>query len=108
MGFKEMSGGMVQTCFWNFDALFTAQDHPVRDIHDTFLLGNLQKGACLMRGLFEGQRTHENGGDTGSRGWEYSWDKEVSRQNCMRTHTTCLSARTIAGLKSSDVPAKFF
>ena len=37
MGFKEMSGNYCQTGFWNFDALFTAQDHPVREMQDTFL-----------------------------------------------------------------------
>jgi phenylalanyl-tRNA synthetase alpha chain len=109
MGFKEMSGGMVQTSFWNFDALFTAQDHPVREIHDTFFIGGPAKGSLPDEKLVSRvKRTHENGGDTGSKGWEYRWDKEVARQNCMRTHTTCLSARTIAGLKPGDIPGKFF
>ena len=44
MGFKEMTGPMVQTSFWNFDALFTAQDHPVRDLQDTFYIKNPAKG----------------------------------------------------------------
>ncbi|MBM3309758.1 MAG: hypothetical protein FJY77_05820, partial [Candidatus Altiarchaeales archaeon] len=36
MGFKEIRGPLVESSFWNFDALFTAQDHPARDLHDTF------------------------------------------------------------------------
>ena len=38
MGFKEMKGNMLQSSFWNFDALFTAQDHPVREMQDTFFI----------------------------------------------------------------------
>ena len=38
MGFKEMKGNYIQTSFWNFDALFTAQDHPVREMQDTFFI----------------------------------------------------------------------
>ena len=40
MGFKEMSGNMTVSGFWNFDALFTAQDHPVREMQDTFFIKN--------------------------------------------------------------------
>jgi len=41
LGFKEMSGNMVQQSFWNFDALFTAQDHPVREMQDTFFIKSI-------------------------------------------------------------------
>jgi Phenylalanyl-tRNA synthetase alpha subunit len=30
MGFQEVSGGLLQISFWNFDALYTPQDHPAR------------------------------------------------------------------------------
>ena len=36
MGFQEMTGDMIQSSFWVFDGLFTAQDHPVRELQDTF------------------------------------------------------------------------
>ena len=42
LGFEEMQGKMTQTSFWNFDALFTAQDHPVRDLHDTFYIKDVE------------------------------------------------------------------
>jgi len=42
MGFKEMTGEMIQSSFWNFDALFTAQDHPVREMQDTFFIDKNQ------------------------------------------------------------------
>ncbi|GAG46178.1 unnamed protein product, partial [marine sediment metagenome] len=31
MGFKEMTGPIVEVSFWNFDALYQPQDHPARD-----------------------------------------------------------------------------
>jgi len=40
MGFEEISGDFVESAFWNFDALFQPQDHPARDMHDTFYLKN--------------------------------------------------------------------
>ncbi len=47
MGFKEMKGTIINSSFWNFDALFTAQDHPVRDLQDTFYLKNKGKLPAL-------------------------------------------------------------
>ena len=42
MGFTEMTGKLVDSSFWNFDVLFTSQDHPVRDIHDTFFIKGIK------------------------------------------------------------------
>ncbi len=109
MGFTEMTGRLVQTGFWNFDALFTAQDHPVRDIHDTFFIKHPAKGKLPSKELVERvQRTHENGWTTGSKGWNYRWDSEEAKLNVMRTHTTSLSARTLAALKPDEIPGKYF
>ena len=44
MGFKEMTGPIVESSFWVFDALFTAQDHPVREMQDTFFIKNQKYG----------------------------------------------------------------
>ncbi|EZG67417.1 phenylalanyl-tRNA synthetase alpha subunit [Gregarina niphandrodes] len=39
MNFEEMdTRRWVESSFWNFDALFQPQTHPVRDAHDTFFL----------------------------------------------------------------------
>lgn len=109
MGFKEMTGTMVQTSFWNFDSLFTAQDHPVRDLQDTFFIKNPKHGKLPSKELVETvKKTHENGWTTGSIGWQYKWSEEESRKNVLRTHTTCLSAHTLAKLKKEELPAKFF
>jgi len=40
MGFEEADGPLVESSFWNFDALFQPQDHPCRDLADTFYLEN--------------------------------------------------------------------
>ena len=41
-------------------------------------------------------------------GWKYKWDPEVAMKSVLRTHTTVLSARTIANLKEKDLPVKYF
>ncbi|MBL7148127.1 MAG: phenylalanine--tRNA ligase subunit alpha [Nanoarchaeota archaeon] len=107
MGFKEMKGTIINSSFWNFDALFTAQDHPVRDLQDTFYLKN--KGKLPEQKLVNKVKAvHENGGDTKSKGWDYKWDPEEAKKLVLRTHTTVLSAQTLAKLKKEDLPAKFF
>ncbi len=109
MGFKEMEGPIIQTSFWNLDVLFVPQDHPARSMQDTFFIDNPSQGTLPDNALAEAVKAvHENGGTTGSKGWQYRWSREVASQNMLRTHTTCLSARTIATLKKSDLPAKFF
>ena len=107
MGFQEMKGSKMQTSFWNFDALFTAQDHPVREMQDTFFIKNPEKGKLPENSLVERiKKVHEDGGNTGSLGWKYNWNSEDGKKNVLRTHTTALSAKTIAGLKL--MPGKYF
>ncbi len=104
MGFEEMEGPIINTSFWNFDALFTPQDHPARDLQDSIFLNRKVdiEDKELMRKIKE---MHENGGKI-SKGWQYKWDEEKARKLVMRTHTTVLSARTLAELK--DKKGKFF
>ena len=106
MGFKEMSGDLIQSSFWNFDALFTAQDHPVREIHDTFFIDS--KAELPDKKIVEAVKKSHEKGVAGSKGWNYSWDEEEAKRLCLRTHTTCLSAQTLAKLKKENLPAKFF
>jgi len=106
MGFREMTGNLIQSSFWNFDALFTAQDHPVREMQDTFFINKKAElpDKKIVRAVKE---AHEKGVDK-SRGWQYSWDEEEAKKLVLRTHTTCLSANTLANLEKKDIPAKFF
>ena len=109
LGFKEMTGDYLELSFWNFDALFQPQDHPARDLADTFYLKTPYKGRLPEGEIVERVRqTHENGWTTGSTGWQYKWDPEVSARNCLRTHTTSLSVNQIAKLTPDDLPGKFF
>jgi phenylalanyl-tRNA synthetase alpha chain len=109
LGFKEMTGDYLELNFWNFDALFQPQDHPARDLADTFYLKTPYKGRLPEGEIVENVRqTHENGWTTGSTGWQYKWDPEVSARNCLRTHTTSLSVKQIAKLTPEDLPGKFF
>ena len=110
MGFQEMRGDMVQTSFWNFDALFTPQDHPVREMQDTYFIGGeAEKGKLPPPDMVKKiQQVHENGGKTGSTGWQYKWDEEEAKRNVLRTHTTVLTAQKLAQLKEKDLPIKLF
>ena len=84
MGFTEIKGQVVQSSFWNFDALFQPQDHPAREMQDTFYLD----GKAEIPDYSRIKEMHECGGDTGSCGWGGHWSPEIARQEVLRTHTT--------------------
>lgn len=106
MGFKEMTGDILVSSFWNFDALFTAQDHPVREMQDTFFID--KKGELPDKKIVaQVKKAHEEGVD-GSKGWKYKWNEEEAKRMVIRTHTTCLSSQTLSKLKENELPAKFF
>ena len=105
MGFKEMKGNYVQSAFWDLDALFVPQDHPAREMQDTFYLNGEAKLPELWKKIKE---VHENGADTGSTGWKYEFSEEETKKILLRTHTTVLSAQVLSRLKKEDLPAKFF
>jgi len=116
MGFQEMSGDLVDTGFWVFDTLFTAQDHPVRDMQDTFFLkdksGKLPqpKDKKARDIVAQVKKAHEGSVD-GSKGWQYTWDEEDAKKVLLRPHTTCLSARKLMEIGEDlkkGVPAKYF
>jgi phenylalanyl-tRNA synthetase alpha chain len=98
MGFTEVVSPMVESSFWNFDALFQPQDHPARDMQDTFYMDEpssvpLPADTQLVERV---RRAHEDGGDTGSEGWGYKWSAERARQVVLRTHTTASTIRALA------------
>lgn len=107
MGFKEMTGNKTVSSFWNFDALFTAQDHPVREMHDTFFIKGLKAKLPNKELVARVKKAHEEG-VAGSKGWGYKWDEEAAKKVLIRTHTTAMSSQTISQLKKEDMPAKFF
>ncbi|MDY6773677.1 MAG: phenylalanine--tRNA ligase subunit alpha [Candidatus Nanohaloarchaea archaeon] len=110
MGFKEMNGPLVVPSLLNFDALYTPQDHPARELHDTFFMEDPEKSDLGNYGSSVDwiKQTHEDGWETGSEGWKYSWNPEEARKNVLRTHTTSVSAQKLWELDEDDLPAKFF
>jgi phenylalanyl-tRNA synthetase alpha chain len=94
IGFEEIAGNFVESSFWNMDVLFIPQDHPAREMQDTLYCDTpseipiddmilLQKVAAI----------HENGGDTSSKGWNYSFSKDEGKRALLRTHTTINTIR---------------
>ena len=100
LGFHEMDGGIVESSFWNFDSLFQPQDHPAREMADTFYLKGempLPEDRELVGRV---KSAHEEG-------WKYKWDPKEAMKRVLRTHTTALSARHVAGIKDGK-PRKYF
>jgi len=106
MGFEEMEGPKVVSSFWNFDALFTAQDHPVREMQDTFFIN--KKTELPDKKIVNAVREAHEKGVNGSKGWQYKWDDETAKKLVLRTHTTCMSSKKLSELKEKDLPKKFF
>jgi phenylalanyl-tRNA synthetase alpha chain len=102
MGFTELSGGLVQSAFWNFDALFQPQDHPAREMQDTFYLDECEP---LPPHYERVKEAHENGGGTGSTGWGGTWFEAKAEQCVLRTHTTLLSIQHLAANPRPPVKA---
>ncbi|HAP42751.1 MAG: phenylalanine--tRNA ligase subunit alpha [Spirochaetes bacterium GWD1_61_31] len=106
LGFQEFDGGLVETEFWNGDALFMPQFHAARDIHDVYYVADPQRAKSIEEPyLSRVAATHENGGNTGSRGWRYGFDRDFTKRLVLRSQGTVLSARQ---LPTAEVPGKYF
>ena len=88
MGFTEMHGDYVQYAGWNMDALFIPQDHPARDMQDTFFLKSRTRIEFDHPEIFQKLKKVHERGITGYTGWRYSWKEEKARELLLRTHTT--------------------
>ncbi len=106
MGFTEISGDFVQPAFWNMDALFTPQDHPARDLQDTLYLEGEWVPDVPDEVVDRVRRVHEDGGDTGSRGWGGEFSIEETRRLLLRTHTTSMTIQYLA--EHPREPCKIF
>jgi len=106
LGFEEFDGPLVENEFWNGDALFMPQFHSARDIHDVYYVKEPRHAKEIEEPwLSRVAATHENGGDTGSRGWGYTFDHEFTRRQVMRSQGTVLSAHQ---LPKAKIPGKYF
>lgn len=104
MGFREIKGNYVQLSFWNFDALFQPQDHPARDMQDTFYLDRYEE--IDYENVEKVKETHENGWNTSSTGWKGVWDLRKAQQLVLRTHTTATTIKYLA--MNPEPPQKAF
>ena len=114
LGFEEFDGPLVETEFWNSDALFMPQFHSARDIHDAYSIADpansTKDGIARAKSISEPwlsnvASAHENGGKTGSRGWSYAFDRDFTRRLILRSQGTVLSAKT---LPTAKIPGKYF
>lgn len=97
MGFVEADGPYVETEFWNFDALFQAQDHPAREIHSSYRIKFPSAGRIAESDLVKRVKlVHESGWTTGSTGWGRKWSFDVARSLVLRTQGTAISVRYLA------------
>jgi phenylalanyl-tRNA synthetase alpha chain len=112
LGFEEFDGPLEETEFWNSDALYMPQFHAARDIHDVYHIadplnpGGFAKAKAIEEPwLSNVAAAHEDGGTTGSRGWNYAFDKEFTKRLILRSQGTVLSAKT---LPKAKIPGKYF
>jgi phenylalanyl-tRNA synthetase alpha chain len=106
LGFEEFDGPLLETEFWNSDALFMPQFHSARDIHDVFYIKDPTHAREIQQPyLDQVAAVHENGWITGSRGWGYRFDRDFTRRLILRSQGTVLSAKTLTHAK---IPGKYF
>jgi len=104
MGFEEMEDNLIESSFWNFDALFQPQDHPARDLMDTFYLANPEKISLPKGEVVERvKKVHE-------KNWKYKWRRDVAEQAILRTHDTAISPKYMVDIREGrrKAPGRYF
>ncbi len=110
LGFVQITGPIIEPAFWVFDSLFVPQDHPARDLQDTFYLSNPE------RIDLRGEKSIERIKKAHLESWGGEWKAGTAEQALLRTHTTNISVRQInrivdeiyAGKGMYQLPLKFF
>jgi len=96
LGFSEITGNLAQSSFWNFDALFTPQDHPAREMQDTFFFDKINaKRFASAEQIRKVSASHKNN-------WHYQWDINEARKMVLRTHTTSVTIKHLADNKPDE------
>ncbi len=109
LGFKEMMGPLIELSFFNFDSLYTPQDHPAREIFGVYYVKSPKYGKVdpykpIVKNV---KKTHEKGWKTGSTGWRYRFSLRDTQRLLLRAHGTALSVRTLLN-KDLEIPGKYF
>ena len=105
LGFEEMRGPIIETEFWNMDALYMPQFHSARDIHGVYQLKDPKYADKLDDKWIEPVKTAHESGVAGSSGWGYKFDADQAHRLVMRSQGTALSARQLPNAK---VPGRYF
>ena len=107
LGFKEMKERLIVQEFYNFDVLFQPQNHPARTWTDTYQLKQPQYGKLPKASIVaKVKAAHENGGNTGSRGWNYNWSEKIASKLMPTAHGTTADARQL--VEGVEIPGKYF
>ena len=107
LGFTEMKGPIVETEFWDMDALYMPQFHSARDIHDVYFITEPKLEQVDYKIIKKVKEAHENGANTGSTGWQYKFDTQRTLRTLLRSQGTACSSRMLASPKLK-IPGKYF
>jgi phenylalanyl-tRNA synthetase alpha chain len=101
LGFTEIEGDIIQTSFWNFDALFTLQDHPAREMQDTYYLSGFRyvEEIASKEQIANVSKIHNKHSIN-------AWDIRESNRLVLRTHTTPVTLKYLADNQPDE--AKLF
>ena len=98
LGFEEVSGPIIESSFYNNDALFMPQDHPAREVHDIFFID--AEPIKIPKKLMERvKKIHE-------KKWKYKFNEKEATKMVLRSQTTAVSIRTL--LNSPRIPGRYF
>ncbi len=98
LGFEEMEGSLVETEFWNYDALFQPQFHAAREWSSTYYVKNRLKADIDKKIMERVKEQHE-------KSWRYKWNPSNALKLILRPQGTVLSARQ---LPKAKIPGKYF
>jgi phenylalanyl-tRNA synthetase alpha chain len=93
MGFTEINGPVIQSSFWNFDVLFIPQDHPAREMQDTFYIAKAKQDEFANPDQIQKVSSMQE------KGWNSDWNIEDARRLVLRTHTTSATIGYLANNK---------
>lgn len=113
MGFTEMKGPYVEASFWNFDVMLFRQNHPDRDIQDTFYIYG-EKPKIPQEILENISKVYKGGFNYGkfnrSFGYGIDFNKSEAYKLILRGHVTATTFRYLYNVisKNKDKPARYF
>jgi phenylalanyl-tRNA synthetase alpha chain len=93
MGFTEIDGPVIKASFWNFDVLFIPQDHPAREMQDTFYIAGAKQDEFANPDQIQKVSSMQK------KGWNSDWNIEDARRLVLRTHTTSATIGYLANNK---------